>query len=261
MCRTPSCEALIEAEKMTEEETIQKLKEAIKEANDICVFSGAGISCPSGIPDFRSANGLYHGDGCGCYTPEQIISHSFFTSHPDLFYEFYKTKMVYPNAKPNEAHLYFSELQHTGKRVSVVTQNIDGLHSAAGSSEVYELHGSVKRNHCTKCGAFYDEQFITAAEGTVHCSKCGGLVKPDVVLYEEGLDDETVRGAIKAIGEAKLMIVCGTSLAVYPAASFLQFFRGETLALINKEKIGFGSEADLVINNDIVTVVRALQKS
>ncbi len=239
-------------------DNISELKNAIKNANDICVFTGAGISCPSGIPDFRSADGLYNSDGIGKFSPEEIISHSFFVSKTELFYDFYKSKMVYPNAKPNAAHLYFAGLEKLGKRVSVVTQNIDGLHSDAGSSEVYELHGSVRRNFCVSCGAFYDEKFIVSSAGVPKCEKCGGIVKPDVVLYEEGLNDKTVNGAVKAIGEAELIIVIGTSLSVYPAASFLRFFKGEKIALINKDSTPYDSTADIVINSDVVKVVEQM---
>lgn len=238
----------------------QKLKQAIEKATNICVFTGAGISCPSGIPDFRSADGLYNEKGNGGYTPEEIISHSFFCSHTDMFYEFYKSKMMYPAAKPNVAHLFFADLEKKGKRVSVVTQNIDGLHSDAGNTEIYELHGSMKRNYCLKCGAFYDEKFIYNSEGIPKCKKCGGTVKPDVVLYEEGLSDETVNGAIKAISEAELLIIVGTSLAVYPAASFLRFFNGETVALINKAATPFDSKADIVINDDVEIITKMLAK-
>lgn len=239
---------------------IEKLKAAIEKANNICVFTGAGISCPSGIPDFRSADGLYNGNGTLGYTPEQIISHSFFVRHTKEFYDFYKSKMIYADALPNAAHKYFAELEKQGKKVSVVTQNIDGLHGDAGSTAVYEIHGSVRRNYCTKCGAFYNEKHIVSADGVPLCEKCGGVVKPDVVLYEEQLDDATVRGALNAIMSADLMIVVGTSLTVYPAASFVGYFRGETLAVINKGEFSVPQGVSIAIYSDIIDVVAALSE-
>lgn len=237
---------------------VSQLKAAVEKAKNICVFTGAGISCPSGIPDFRSADGLYNGDGMGRYTPEQIISHSFFCAKPEMFYDFYKSKMVYPDAKPNAAHIYFADLEKKGKNVSVVTQNIDGLHTDAGSSRVFEIHGCVRRNYCMKCGAFYDDKYICKMPGVPKCEKCGGTVKPDVVLYEENLDDNEVGGAVRAIAGADLLIVVGTSLAVYPAASFLHYFRGETVALINKSSTSFDGNADIVIYDDIINVCARL---
>ena len=239
---------------------IEKLKAAIEKAKKICVFTGAGISCPSGIPDFRSADGLYNGNGTLGYTPEQIISHSFFVRHTKEFYDFYKSKMIYADALPNAAHKYFAELEKQGKKVSVVTQNIDGLHGDAGSTAVYEIHGSVRRNYCTKCGAFYNEKHIVSADGVPLCEKCGGVVKPDVVLYEEQLDDATVRGALNAIMSADLMIVVGTSLTVYPAASFVGYFRGETLAVINKGEFSAPQGVSIAIYSDIIDVVSALSE-
>ncbi len=239
-------------------EKIKSLQSAIDKSKSICVFTGAGISCPSGIPDFRSADGLYNEKGKNGYTPEEIISHSFFCKHTDMFYEFYKSKMMYPLAKPNKAHIYFADLEKTGKKVSVVTQNIDGLHSDSGSSEIYELHGSIRRNYCMNCGEFYDEKYIYNSICIPKCQKCGGTVKPDVVLYEEGLDDKTVNGAINAISRAQLLIVIGTSLAVYPAASFLRYFNGETIALINKSPTPFDENADIVIYDDVSQVAEHL---
>ncbi len=240
------------------EKEIAQLKEAIDTSKEICVFTGAGISCPSGIPDFRSADGLYNESGTGGFLPEEIISHSFFVEHTALFYDFYKSKMMYPNAKPNKAHTFFSKLQAKGKNVSVVTQNIDGLHTDAGSTHVFELHGSIRRNYCTNCGAFYDEKYVYSSIGVPVCKKCGGIIKPDVVLYEEPLCEETVNGAVDAIKKAECLIVVGTSLAVYPAASFLRFFRGKTLALINKSPTPFDGAANIVINDDIVRITEAL---
>ena len=238
-------------------EKIELLKEAIKKAQNICVFTGAGISCPSGIPDFRSADGLYNQASGNNFSPEQIISHSFFISHTDLFYDFYKSKMIYKNAKPNKAHLFFADLEKSGKNVSVVTQNIDGLHQEAGSENVFELHGSVHRNFCTNCGEFYPLDFVLQ-EGVPVCKKCGGVVKPDVVLYEEALDENTINGAINAISQSDLMIVVGTSLTVYPAASFVRYFGGETLALINKSETSFDNIANITINDDIINVIEKL---
>ncbi len=240
------------------DEEIKKLKNAIDTANNICVFTGAGISCPSGIPDFRSADGLYNGDGMGKFSPEEIISHTFFMKHTDMFYDFYKSKMMYPGAKPNKAHIFFAELEKRGKNVSVVTQNIDSLHFDAGSTQVYELHGSIRRNYCMGCREFYDDKFVYESNGVPHCKKCGKTVKPDVVLYEEGLDDSTVNGAVNAIMKADLLIVVGTSLTVYPAASFLRYFGGNTVALINKSDITDKYNANIVINDDIVSVVNRL---
>lgn len=238
--------------------SIEKLREAIENAEKICVFTGAGISCPSGIPDFRSADGLYNEKDKSGYSPEEIISHTFFTNHTDLFYDFYKSKMMYPEAEPNKAHKYFAQLESKGKKVSVVTQNIDGLHSVAGSNDVYELHGSVHRNFCVNCGTFYDSDYVYKSEAIPECDKCGGVVKPDVVLYEEGLDDDTVIGAIKAIKESDLLIIIGTSLAVYPAASFVGYFKGETIALINKSSTPFDKKAHIVIYDDIINVIEHL---
>lgn len=238
--------------------SIGKLREAIDRAEKICVFTGAGISCPSGIPDFRSADGLYNETDKSGYSPEEIISHSFFIKHTQLFYDFYKSKMMYPGAEPNKAHKYFAQLEKQGKKVTVVTQNIDGLHSSAGNGTVYELHGSVHRNFCMNCGEFYNGEYVYKSKGIPVCQKCGGTIKPDVVLYEEGLDDDTVTGAVRAINEADLLIIIGTSLAVYPAASFIGYFRGETIALINKSPTPFDKKADIVIYDDIINVTEHL---
>lgn len=239
-------------------EKIQELKEAISASNKICVFTGAGISCPSGIPDFRSANGLYNEKGDYKYSPEEMISHTFFVHHTKLFYDFYKSKMIYKNAKPNKAHRYFSNLEKQGKEVSIVTQNIDSLHTIAGSSNVFEIHGSVKRNYCICCNEFYDEDYILKSDGVPCCEKCDGVIKPDVVLYEEGLDQKIVAGAIEKISKADLLIIIGTSLAVYPAASFVSYFKGGKIALINKSATDFDKKADIVIYDDIVNVIEKL---
>ena len=237
----------------------EKLKEIIKNSQSIVVFTGAGISVPSGIPDFRSSNGLYSQKDKTGYSPEQIISHSFYLSHTEEFFEFYKDKMCYPNAEPNKAHLYFAELEKQGKNVSVVTQNIDGLHQKAGSKRVYELHGSVLRNYCEDCNKFYSLEEIMAKPGVPHCDKCGGVIKPDVVLYEEGLDNITIEYAIHAIMTCDTMIVIGTSLVVYPAAGFVRYFKGKNLILINKSETSYDSMCDLVFHEDVVSVINKIQ--
>lgn len=232
----------------------EQLRRIIKESQSIVVFTGAGISVPSGIPDFRSARGVYSQE-YKQYSPEEIISHTFFMNHPKLFYEFYGSKMVFPEAKPNLAHLYFAQLPNVK---AVVTQNIDGLHQAAGSKCVYELHGSVLRNYCMKCHKFYGIKDIDVHHPSF-CS-CGGMIKPDVVLYEEPLDSKVVYPAVDAIAKADTMIVVGTSLVVYPAASYLQFFEGKHLILINKSSTTYDSKAELVFNEDVIDVVNKLQE-
>lgn len=236
----------------------EELKKIIDTSKNTVLFTGAGISCPSGIPDFRSADGLYNEKGGG-YSPEQIISHSFFVAHPKEFYEFYKSKMVYPKAKPNAAHRYFAKLEAEGKLSAIVTQNIDGLHQAAGSKNVLEFHGSVHRNHCMRCGKFFDVNYVMNSSGAPKCDKCGGLVKPDVVLYEEGIDADVFEASVAAIENAQTVIVVGTSLAVYPAAGLLTGFRGENLVLVNKQATPFDRYATLVINEDVVNVVKRLE--
>lgn len=237
---------------------VKALKDAIEKANRVVVFTGAGISCPppTNIPDFRSANGLYS-EKVGNVSPEEIISHSFFMANPKEFYEFYGSKMVYRNAPYNDAHKYFAELGER-KRVAVVTQNIDSLHQKAGSKLVYELHGSVLRNYCMRCHKFYSLDDINVK--SVPFCQCGGIIKPDVVLYEEGLDEATIEGAINEISRADLMIVVGTSLTVYPAASFVRYFKGDTLCLINKQPTQYDNNADIVYNCDIIEVVNALRR-
>ena len=241
-------------------DAIEKLALLLKSSRHLCVFTGAGISVPSGIPDFRSANGLYNRESKYHYPPEQIISHSFFTAHTELFYDFYKSSMLFPNAQPNDAHRFFASLETDDRRVSVVTQNIDGLHQAAGSSEVYELHGSVHRNFCQSCGKAFSLADICEMPGVPHCDKCGGVIKPDVVLYEEPLNEDVVYGAISAIRRADVMVVVGTSLVVYPAASYLQYFSGNSLVLINKSETAFDKTADLAFNDDVIHVVHQLQQ-
>lgn len=236
----------------------EELKKIIDTSKNTVLFTGAGISCPSGIPDFRSADGLYNEKGGG-YSPEQIISHSFFVAHPKEFYEFYKSKMVYPKAKPNAAHRYFAKLEEEGKLSAIVTQNIDGLHQAAGSKNVLEFHGSVHRNHCMRCGKFFDVNYVMNSSGAPKCDKCGGPVKPDVVLYEEGIDADVFEKSVAAIENAQTVIVVGTSLAVYPAAGLLTGFRGENLVLVNKQATPFDRYATLVFNEDVVNVVKRLE--
>ena len=224
------------------------LQSMIDESSRIGFFGGAGVSTESGIPDFRSADGLYSQKYR--YPPEQIISHSFFMRDPEEFYRFYRDRMIYPEAKPNAAHLKLAELERAGKLSAVITQNIDGLHSAAGSRNVIELHGSVHRNHCMKCGKPFGLEYILSVPGVPRCD-CGGIVKPDVVLYEEPLDEDCINRAINAISEADMLIIGGTSLAVQPAAGLIRFFNGRRLAVINKTPTSADDEADIVINASI----------
>lgn len=236
------------------------LQDIIDNSSSIVVFSGAGISVPSGIPDFRSANGIYHQKSDTNYSPEEIISHTFFFNHPDLFYKFYKSKMVYPDAKPNIAHTYFANLEKKGKNVTIVTQNIDGLHQMAGSKRVYELHGSIHRNYCNECGKSYSLEDVMNSEIEVpFCKSCGGIIKPDVVLYEEPLDEMTINLAISAIMTCDTLIVVGTSLTVYPAAGFIRYFKGRNLVVINKEEISSKINCDLEINEDVAKVMKHLK--
>ncbi len=234
----------------------ESLVEILKESHNIVFFGGAGVSTASGIPDFRSSNGLYSQKLNRHFTPEQAVSHSFFVRYTEDFYDFYKKHLVYPQAKPNACHKALAKLEEMGKLKAVVTQNIDGLHQAAGSKKVYELHGSVLRNYCMKCHAFYDADYVMETEGVPKCEKCGGMVKPDVVLYEEGLDDKVISGAIRAISEADTLIIGGTSLVVYPAAGLIDYFNGKHLVLINKSTTSADHKADLVINDDLAKVMK-----
>ncbi|WP_294351170.1 NAD-dependent protein deacylase [uncultured Clostridium sp.] len=234
---------------------IEKLTQILRDSNNIVFFGGAGVSTESNIPDFRSANGLWNEKLQINLTPEQLVSHTMFIKYPEEFFEFYRDKLIYPEAKPNAAHIALAKLEEMGKLKAVVTQNIDGLHQAAGSKNVYELHGSVLRNYCRKCNAFYDEKFILESKGIPTCPKCGGKVKPDVVLYEEGLDNETITGAIRAISQADTLIIGGTSLVVYPAAGLIDYFRGKNLVLINKSSTSADNKADLVIHDAIGKVL------
>ncbi|MGI6010276.1 MAG: NAD-dependent protein deacylase [Ruminococcus sp.] len=227
---------------------IAELQKMIDEHDNIVFFGGAGVSTESGIPDFRSTDGLYHQEYD--YPPETILSHTFFQREPKEFFRFYKNKMLELDAKPNPAHVKLAELEQAGKLKAVITQNIDGLHQQAGSREVYELHGSVHRNYCMKCGKFYDARYMKEAEGIPRCS-CGGIIKPDVVLYEEGLDQETIRKSIAALSRADMVIVGGTSLVVYPAAGLLDYFNGQDLVLINKGATSRDRNARLLIKMPI----------
>ena len=213
------------------EQEVKRLQEMIDDSERIVFFGGAGVSTESDIPDFRSADGLYQQKYK--YSPEQIVSHTFFVHRTESFYEFYKEKMMFLDAKPNAAHKKLAELEEEGKLTAVITQNIDGLHQAAGSKNVLELHGSIHRNYCQSCRKFYDAAYVKGSEGIPKCS-CGGTIKPDVVLYEEGLDSDVINRSIKAISEADMLIIGGTSLVVYPAAGFIDYFRGKHLAVINK---------------------------
>ena len=235
-------------------EEIEKLRGMIKNSDKIVFFGGAGVSTESGIPDFRSVDGLYNQQWD--YPPETILSHSFFMKKTEEFYRFYRAKMLCPNAEPNAAHLKLAQLEREGKLTAVVTQNIDGLHQAAGSKKVYELHGSVLRNYCMKCGKFHSVEVIMNSTGVPTC-ECGGVVKPDVVLYEEGLDDSVVNGAVNAIAEADTLIIAGTSLNVYPAAGLVRYFRGNDLVIINMSPTGMDSSADLLICGRIGEVLSA----
>lgn len=240
----------------TYEEKIARLREMIAESNNMVFFGGAGVSTESGIPDFRSVDGLYHQQYD--YPPETILSHTFYRQNTEEFYRFYKSKMLFLDAEPNAAHKKLAEWEKEGKLKAVITQNIDGLHQAAGNEKVWELHGSVLRNYCEDCKAFYDVNYIKGAEGVPVCAKCGGTVKPDVVLYEEGLDDTTLKESVKAIRNADLLIIGGTSLAVYPAAGLIDYFSGKYLVLINKAPTPRDNMADLVIQGSIGEVFAAV---
>lgn len=231
----------------------QQLQQWIADSGSIVFFGGAGVSTESGIPDFRSVDGLYRQQ----YDepPEAILSHTYFQRRTADFYRFYRAKMLCLDAQPNAAHRKLAELEAAGKLKAVVTQNIDGLHQAAGSRTVYELHGSIHRNYCTQCHAFYGPDFIAGGEGVPLCPVCGGLVKPDVVLYEEGLDQETVKGAVEAIRRADVLIVGGTSLVVYPAAGLINYYGGNRLVLINRDPTPCDAQADLVIHDSIGRVL------
>lgn len=229
-------------------EKIEKFKTLVNESNNIVFFGGAGVSTESGIPDFRSKDGLYNQKYK--YPPEEILSHTFFINHTEEFFKFYKEKLNSLKYEPNVTHIKLAELEKEGKLKAVVTQNIDGLHQKAGSKNVYELHGSVLRNYCMKCHKFYDAEYVFNSSGVQKCS-CGGIIKPDVVLYEEALDEETLEKSVYAIANADLLIVAGTSLTVYPASGLINYFRGKSLVLINRDTTPFDNRADLVINESL----------
>jgi NAD-dependent deacetylase len=227
------------------DEKIQQLQTIIDEAKHIVFFTGAGVSTDSGIPDFRSQDGLYHLKYK--YPPEEIVSHHFFLQKPEEFWEFYRDKMLNLDAEPNITHTFMAQCEAAGKSLGVVTQNIDGLHQKAGSKRVYELHGSVLRNYCTRCGTFYSAEYVKEGTGIPHCEKDGAAIKPDVVLYEEGLSEPVINGAVAAIQSADVLIVLGTSLVVYPAAGLINYFSGKHLVLINRDVTPYDSQADLLI--------------
>lgn len=241
---------------MTKE--MEQLKKIIDESNNIVFFGGAGVSTESNIPDFRSEQGLYNAQTNYGRSPEEMISHSFFVDHTEEFFDYYKNNLIFTKAEPNKAHLALAKLEEMGKLKAVVTQNIDGLHQKAGSKTVYELHGSVLRNFCMKCHKSYGIDYVmdeSHCENMVPMCQCGGIVKPDVVLYEEALDEAQIMGAVNAIANADTLIVGGTSLVVYPAAGLIQYFKGKNLVLINKSKTQYDNKADLVINDAIGKVL------
>ncbi len=245
----------------------KELKEMIDKSRRIVFFGGAGVSTESGVPDFRSENGLYNAMKTYNHSPEEMLSYSFFRSHTDTFFDYYKNSLIYADVKPNNAHLALAELEKQGRLSAVITQNIDGLHQMAGSNRVLELHGSVMRNYCMDCGELYDLSYIMDEKNCrdekgqttkiPRCERCGGIVRPDVVLYEEALDHNVISDAVDAISGADTLIVGGTSLVVYPAAGLVNYFRGDNLVLINKSKTQYDGKADLVINDPIGTVLGA----
>lgn len=240
------------------EREVEALQRIIDDSENIAFFGGAGVSTESNIPDFRSADGIYH--QAYKYSPEEVVSHSFFVRYPEAFYEFYKEKMMALDAKPNPAHKKLAQLEAAGKLKAVITQNIDGLHQAAGSKQVYELHGSIHRNYCMKCGKFYDAAYVKEAQGVPRCT-CGGIIKPDVVLYEEALDTMTMEKSVRAIADADTLIIGGTSLVVYPAAGFIDYFRGKHLVVINKSETAKSVRAELTIPAPIGEILNQITVS
>lgn len=235
---------------------IEELKKIIDGSSNIVFFGGAGVSTESKIPDFRSETGLYKTKNNYSYPPEVMLSHSFFKNHPEDFFDFYRTKMIFKDAKPNKAHYALAELEKRGKLQAVITQNIDGLHQAAGSKNVLELHGSVHRNYCLSCGKHFDLDYILNTETIIpKCDKCGGMIRPDVVLYEEGLDNDVIQKTVRYIRNADVLIVGGTSLVVYPAAGLIRYFSGSKLVLINKSTTNYDKDADLIISDSIGKVL------
>lgn len=237
----------------------QRVRAILDKSKKVAFFGGAGVSTESNIPDFRSENGLYQAVSQYGHSPEEMLSHTFFMNHMETFFDYYKNNLIYQAAEPNRAHLALARLEEEGKLQGVVTQNIDGLHQMAGNEKVYELHGSVLRNYCMECGAFYDLDYIMdethCEKGIPHCRKCGGIVKPDVVLYEEALDDQVISGAVNVIRQADTLIVGGTSLVVYPAAGLINYFNGKELILINKSETQYDSRATLAIYDSIGSVL------
>lgn len=231
---------------------IKRLNEMISESNNIVFFGGAGVSTESGIRDFRSADGIYSMDYK--FSPEEVLSHSFYENHTEDFYDFYRKYLCFPDAKPNKAHYKLAELEKSGKLKAVITQNVDGLHQEAGSETVYELHGSALRNYCVRCGKFHDFNSVYLSTGIPRCN-CGGIIKPDVVLYEESLNDKTIYGAVNAISQADMLIVAGTSLKVYPAAGFIRYFNGKHFVLINMDKTDMDSDFAIVIHDKVGEVL------
>jgi NAD-dependent deacetylase len=236
--------------------SIEKLKTIIRESNNIVFFGGAGVSTESNIPDFRSSTGIYTTENNKKYPPETMLSHSFFIRHPEEFYDFYKKKMIYKDAKPNDAHIALAELERRGKLKAVITQNIDGLHQIAGSKNVLELHGSIYRNYCMKCHKSFDLDYILEFKGVPRCDECNGIVRPDVVLYEESLDMGLLRRAVEYIQNADVLIVGGTSLVVYPAAGLIEYYNGNKLILINKSPTPYDYIATLTFNDSIGKVLK-----
>ena len=235
-----------------ENDKIKLLQDMIDESNRIVFFGGAGVSTESGIPDFRSQDGLYNQKYP--YPPETILSHTFYEKNPELFFKFYRDKMIYLDSKPNVAHKKLAEIEDKGKLLAVITQNIDGLHTAAGNKRVFELHGSVHRNYCEKCGKLYNAEYMLNSDGVPYCV-CGGRIKPDVVLYEESLNSNTIECSVNAICAADMLIIGGTSLAVYPAASFIRYFRGDYLVILNRDATSMDESADLCIREPIAQVL------
>ena len=235
---------------------IAELKQIIEDSDNIVFFGGAGVSTESNIPDFRSENGIYNAVNQYGYPPETMLSHTFFKTHPDIFFDYLRKTLIYPDAKPNNAQIGLAKLEKMGKLKAVVTQNIDNLHQMAGSKTVYELHGTLYRNYCVKCHKQFDIDYIMNSEGIPDCDNCGGIVRPDVVLYEEGLDDTTVYNAVNAIRKADVLIVGGTSLNVYPAAGLIDYYRGNKLVLINKSTTPYDRRANLIIRENIGQVFK-----
>lgn len=235
---------------------VLELKKLIDESDSIVFFGGAGVSTESNIPDFRSENGIYNAVNQYGYPPETMLSHSFFISHPDIFFDYLRKNLIYPDAKPNNAHIGLAKLEEMGKLKAVITQNIDNLHQMAGSKNVYELHGTLYKNYCTKCGKNFGVDYVMNSSGIPRCDKCGGIVRPDVVLYEEGLDGTTIYKSVDAIEKADVLIVGGTSLNVYPAAGLIDYYRGNKLVLINKSVTSYDRRANLIIRENIGEVFK-----